>query len=59
VSFTAIIVCVASQREFFVVVVVIYFVFDSFRKLLNTPSYSKVTSIPKSKTSLALVIETH
>jgi hypothetical protein len=37
VSFGAIILCVASQRVFFVVVV--YFVIDSVRKLLDTPSY--------------------
>jgi hypothetical protein len=40
VSFTAIILCVASQRVFiFVVVVVLYFVIDSVRKLFDTPSY--------------------
>jgi hypothetical protein len=36
VSFTAIILCVASQRVF---IVVVYFVIDSVRKLLDTPSY--------------------
>jgi hypothetical protein len=36
VSFAAITLCVASQRVFFVVVV--YFVIDSVRKLLDTPS---------------------
>jgi hypothetical protein len=39
VSFAAITLCVASQRVFIVVVVVVYFVIDSARKLLNTPSY--------------------
>jgi uncharacterized protein HemY len=40
VSFAAITLCVASQRVFVVVVVVvIYFVIDSVRKLLDTPSY--------------------
>jgi hypothetical protein len=37
VSFTAIIVCVASQQVF---IVVIYFVIDSVRKLVDTPSYN-------------------
>jgi hypothetical protein len=35
VSFAAIIICVTSQRVF----VIIYFVIDSVRKLLDTPSY--------------------
>jgi hypothetical protein len=41
VSFAAITVCVASQRVFIVVVVVVavYFVIDSVRKLLGTPSF--------------------
>jgi hypothetical protein len=38
VSFAAIALCVASQRVF-VVVVVVHFVIDSDRKLLDTPSY--------------------
>jgi hypothetical protein len=38
-SFAAITLCVASQREF--VVVVVYFVIYPVRKLLNTPSYLK------------------
>jgi hypothetical protein len=37
VSFAAITLCVASQRVF--VVVSVYFVIDSVRKLLDTPSY--------------------
>jgi len=37
VSFAAITPCVASQRVF--IVVSVYFVFDSVRKLLDTPSY--------------------
>jgi hypothetical protein len=37
VSFTAITLCVASQRVF--VVVSVYFVIDSVRKLLGTPSF--------------------
>jgi hypothetical protein len=39
VSFAAITLCVASQRGFVVVVVVVYFVIDSVRKLLDAPSY--------------------
>jgi hypothetical protein len=35
VSFKAITLCVASQRVF----IVVYFVMDSFRKLLDIPSY--------------------
>jgi hypothetical protein len=36
VRFAAITLCVASQRVF---IVVVYFVIDSVRKLLDTPSY--------------------
>jgi hypothetical protein len=36
VSFAAIILCVASQRVF---IVVVYFVIDTVRKLLGIPSY--------------------
>jgi hypothetical protein len=39
VSFAAITVCVASQRVF--IVVSVYFVIDSVRKLLDTPSYMR------------------
>jgi hypothetical protein len=38
VSFDAITLCVASQLVF-IVVVVVYFVIDSVRKLLDSPSY--------------------
>jgi hypothetical protein len=38
VGFAAITLCLASQRVF-VVVVVVYFVIDSVRQLLDTPSY--------------------
>jgi hypothetical protein len=38
VSFAAITFCVASQRVF---IVVVHFVIDSVRKLLDTPSYAK------------------
>jgi hypothetical protein len=40
VTFAAITLCVASERVF--VVVVAYFVIDSVRKLLDTPSYCSV-----------------
>jgi hypothetical protein len=36
VSFATIILCVASQRVF---IVVVHFVIDSVRKVLDTPSY--------------------
>jgi hypothetical protein len=39
VSFVAITLCVASQRVF--IVVSVYFVIDSVRKLLDTPSYNR------------------
>jgi hypothetical protein len=38
VSFAAITLCVASQRVF--IVIRVYFVIDSVRKLLDTPSYA-------------------
>jgi hypothetical protein len=40
VSFIVITLCVASQRMFIVVVVVVYFIIDSVPKLLDTPSYN-------------------
>jgi hypothetical protein len=40
VSFAAITLCVAPQRVFVVVVVAVYFVIDSVRRLLDTPSYT-------------------
>jgi len=36
-SFATITLCVASQRDF--IVVSVYFLIDSVRKLLDTPSY--------------------
>jgi hypothetical protein len=39
VSFAAITLCVASQLVFIVAVVVVYFIIDSVRKLLDTPTY--------------------
>jgi hypothetical protein len=43
VSFAAITLCVASQRRF--IVVSVYFVIDSVRKLLDTPPYSSTHSL--------------
>jgi hypothetical protein len=37
VSFASITLCTSSQRVFVVVVVVVYFVINSVRKLLSTP----------------------
>jgi uncharacterized membrane protein len=42
VSFAAITLCVASQRVF-IIIVLVYFVIDSVRKVLDTPSYSVLT----------------
>jgi hypothetical protein len=47
VSFAAITLCIASQRVF-ILVVVVYFVIDSVRKLLDTPSYSKARIVSRS-----------
>jgi len=41
VSFAAITLCVASQRVF----IVVYFVIDSVRKLLVTPSYNVARNV--------------
>jgi hypothetical protein len=41
-SFAAITLCVASQRVF--IVVAVYFVIESVRKLLDTPSYNEITN---------------
>jgi hypothetical protein len=54
VSFAAITLCVASQRVFVVVVVVVYFVIDSVRKLMDTPSY--ITHV---KINLSLCLNKH
>jgi hypothetical protein len=43
-SFAALTLCVASQRVF--IVVSVYFVIDSVRKLLDTPSYVVYPGIP-------------
>jgi hypothetical protein len=43
VSFSAITLCVVSQRVF---IVVVYFVNDSVRKLLDTPSYIRTQNNP-------------
>jgi hypothetical protein len=42
VSFVAITLCVASQRVF---INVVYFVIDSVRKLLDTPSYIHILAV--------------
>jgi hypothetical protein len=42
--FAATTLCVAFQRVFVVVVVVVYFVINSVRKLLDTPSYVIINS---------------
>jgi len=42
VSFATITLCVASQRVF---IVVVYFVIDSVRKLLDTASYHNTTDM--------------
>jgi hypothetical protein len=44
VSFAAIILYVASQRGF--IVVVVYFIIDSVRKLLDTSSYHENDLVP-------------
>jgi uncharacterized membrane protein len=49
-SFAAMTLCVASQRVF--IIVVIYFVIDSVRKLLNTSSYDKSVLPRDSRVSL-------
>jgi hypothetical protein len=45
VSFAAITLCAASQRVF--IFVVVYFVIDSVRKLLDTPSYTEKRNVFK------------
>jgi hypothetical protein len=44
VSFGSITLCVASHRAFIVVVVVVDFIIDSVRKLLDTPSFLSTPS---------------
>jgi hypothetical protein len=43
VSFAAVTLCVASQRVF--IVVSVYFVIDSVRELLDTPSYKMLNDV--------------
>jgi hypothetical protein len=50
VNFPAITLSVASQRVF-VIIVVVYFVIDSVRKLLDTPSYISLLSGERSHLS--------
>jgi hypothetical protein len=52
VSFAAITLCVASQRVF--IVVSLYFVVDSVRKLLDTPSYVPAFLLGRSVFNVAL-----
>jgi hypothetical protein len=47
-SFAVINLCVASQRVFTFVVVVVHFVIDSVRKLLDTSSYKLLKLLMKS-----------
>jgi hypothetical protein len=54
VSFAAITFCVTTQRGF--IVISVYFVIDSVRKLLNTPSHSCRGLLDASWTSETLVI---
>jgi uncharacterized membrane protein len=54
VSFAAINLCIASRRVF----VVVYFVIDSVRKLLDTPSYVKVVSSKKGSSKLESISRT-
>jgi hypothetical protein len=49
VSFVAITFCVASQRVF---IVVVYFVIDSVRKLLDVPSYATVLLVGNTVSSI-------
>jgi hypothetical protein len=60
VSFTSITICIAFQRVF---IIVVYFIIDSVRKLLDTPSYNifflcsfnTAVSFPKASTLADLV----
>jgi uncharacterized protein HemY len=57
VSFAAITLCVASQRVFIIVVVVVYFVIYLVRKLLDTPSYiQRFTKVLKYKKRLSKLL---
>jgi hypothetical protein len=56
VGFVAITLCVASQRVF---VVVVYFVIDSVRKLLDIPSYSWICKRMNSKESQNMTQQYH
>jgi len=38
-SFAAVTLCVASQRVFIIIVIVVYFVINSVRKILDTSLY--------------------
>jgi hypothetical protein len=49
VSFAAITLYVASQRVFIIIVVVVYFVIDSVRKVLDTPSQKQMNNCTLTK----------
>jgi hypothetical protein len=50
VSFAALTLCVASQRVF--IFVLVYFVIDSVRKLLDTPSYISFMDLSERKVNV-------
>jgi hypothetical protein len=50
VSFTSITLFVASQRMF-IIVAAVYFVIDSVRKILDTPSYESLKTQPRANDS--------
>jgi hypothetical protein len=52
-SFVAITLCVSSQPVF--IIVSIYFVIDSFRKILDTPSYKENSFLLFSVNSFAVI----
>jgi hypothetical protein len=55
VSFAAITLCVSSQRVC-IIIVVVYFVIDSVRKLLDTPSYASVFSVTYKQTTNSVAV---
>jgi hypothetical protein len=58
VRFAAVTLCVASQRVF--IVISVYFVIDSVRKLLDTPSYFICTMLMKaSSVQLWILVQRH
>jgi hypothetical protein len=57
VSFAVITICVASQRVL-IVVIVVYFVIDSFRKLLDIASYIIGSSFKKEAAQYCITLVT-